>query len=46
MGVTGAGAFLVDVSGATSLESAAQALIADPRVQGASPDYVVQAAET
>jgi thermitase len=44
---TGARSFLVDVSGATSLETAARAFVdADVRVQGAGPDYVVHTSET
>ncbi len=40
-------AVLVDVSGAASLESAAQAFkTADARVRGAGPDYVMSASET
>jgi len=39
--------FMVDVAGAASIEAAAKAFAtADARVQGASPDYVIQAAET
>ena len=40
-------AYLVDVSGAQSLEAAAQAYIAsDPRVRSASPDYIMRSQET
>ncbi len=43
----GARGFLFDVTGAASLEAAAEAFVAaDTRVQGAGPDYVVRDAET
>src|SRR5205807_2081112 len=39
-------AYLVDVSGAQSLETAARAYIAsDPRVRSASPDYIMHSQE-
>jgi thermitase len=41
----GAKGVLVDVTGATSLESAARAYAADPNVLGASPDWVTKASE-
>jgi thermitase len=41
------GSYLLDVSGAQSLEAAARAYIAsDPRVRSASPDYIMHSQET
>ena len=43
----GANSFLVDVSGAASIEAAARAYqSADPRVQSAGPDHIMRAHET
>lgn len=46
VGQIGPATYLVDVSGATSLEAAADAYRADPRVAGAGVDRLMRAAET